>query len=650
MNTNFLAQKYPLDHLPNLITPRADWQPYPPDAWDALPVELRQNLIALGEDALTTPWPHLPATLYLRYVRDGNRAAFEADYFRRRNILVYLVLAECVEKRGRFLDSIANAVWSICEESTWCLPAHIGAQEAGTDLPDVTEPIVDLFAAETGMILAWTHYLHSPRLSILSPLLPARIEHEIQTRILAPALARDDFWWMGFTPREVNNWNPWINSNWLAAALLVESDEGRRLQAVDKILRSLDRFIVPYPEDGGCDEGPSYWGRAGASLYDCLELLYAASNGAINVYADPKIQNIGRFIYRAHIADDYYVNFADAPALVSPDGALVAGYGQRIGDAAMLAMGAWLIGRSSQGACFSPRDPGRDLTRALAAIFPHPHPKPLSHGERGDSPPPVGEGLGVRALPPLLRDIYLPNIQFFAARDQAGTSAGLYLAAKGGHNDESHNHNDVGHFIVYHDGKPLIIDVGVEVYTRKTFSPQRYEIWTMQSAYHSLPTVDGVMQCPGRQFAARNVDVDAGDKAACFALDIATAYPPEAHLNTWKRQITLKRGECVELVDAYECSQTPGVLTFSLMTPCQVDLSATGQVSLGAVDLPEGRSSASGRITYDSQQFTVTCDEISIHDARMGPAWGERVTRILFQVRAPAMQGQWKLTIEGFET
>ncbi len=92
-------------------------------------------------------------------------------------------------------------------------------------------------------------------------------------------------------------------------------------------------------------------------------------------------------------------------------------------------------------------------------------------------------------------------------RSSEGSAEGLYLAAQGGHNAESHNHNDVGNFIVYADGEPAIIDVGVETYTAKTFSAQRYEIWTMQSAYHNLPTVNGVMQGAGRQFEARDVDV-----------------------------------------------------------------------------------------------------------------------------------------------
>ena len=109
------------------------------------------------------------------------------------------------------------------------------------------------------------------------------------------------------------------------------------------------------------------------------------------------------------------------------------------------------------------------------------------------------------------------------------------LAAQAGNNGKSHNHNDVGNFLVYADGMPAIIDVGVETYTAKTFSPQRYEIWTMQSAYHNCPTIDGVMQSPGSQFAATNVSHHADDHAAELHLDLAKAYPPEAHLASWNR-------------------------------------------------------------------------------------------------------------------
>ena len=137
------------------------------------------------------------------------------------------------------------------------------------------------------------------------------------------------------------------------------------------------------------------------------------------------------------------------------------------------------------------------------------------------------EPASVAAEPPLLRDVWLgdTDMQLMAARDAAGTTDGLYLAAWGGHNGQSHNHNDVGNFLVYQNGQAALIDVGRPTYTRQTFSSDRYKIWAMQSAYHNLPTVNGYMQEAGRQFAASQVRYHADDTVAELQLDLAPAYP-----------------------------------------------------------------------------------------------------------------------------
>ena len=111
----------------------------------------------------------------------------------------------------------------------------------------------------------------------------------------------------------------WIISNWLTSVLLVEKDQGTRASQISKAMRCLDNFINIYPPDGGCDEGPGYWGHAGGALFYCLDILKSASDGAINLFEEPLIKNIGGYIYKAHIAGDYFVNFADASAKIGID-------------------------------------------------------------------------------------------------------------------------------------------------------------------------------------------------------------------------------------------------------------------------------------------------------------------------------------------
>ncbi len=472
-----LTGRFPLENLARVLLPRERWLPFAPAStragWEALPAPARKDLVAAGERHLGKEWPLLPASVFLEYARDGNRSRYEAIRSARRERLRELVVAECVEAKGRFTDEVVNGVWATCEETFWGVPAHLSLQKAGSGLPDVTEPVVDLFAAETASLLAWTDYLLGPQLGGINKLLRPRVQYEMQRRILVPNLERNDFWWMGFDPKRassLNNWTPWIDSNWLTAALLMEPDEKRRVTAVHKILRSLDRFLDGYADDGGCDEGPGYWGRAGGSLFDCLELLYSATGGAADFYREPLIQEIGRYIYRVHIAGDWFINFADASARNRINPELVFRYGKAIADEKMQAMAGYAAaGRGDRIGADS-------LGRQLAALF-------LSGGLAS-----------VPARPPLVRDAWMPGIQVMAARAKEGSTDGLYLAAQGGHNAESHNHNDVGNFIVFAGGQPVIIDVGVETYTAKTFSGSRYDIWTMQSAYHNLPTIGRVMQ------------------------------------------------------------------------------------------------------------------------------------------------------------
>ena len=628
-----LAQRYSPETLNTILRPQSEWQPYPTitvrKAWDNILSTARTVHLQQGEQFLGYSWPSLPATLFLEYARNGDRERYQLPHFARRAALGHLVIAECIENQARFLDDIVNGIWAICEETYWGIPAHVGVQVAGDGLPDSTEPTVDLFAAETSSLLAWTHYLLGEQLDSVSPLVRPRIAREIDIRILTPNLERDDFWWMGFVDkrngRRVNNWNPWICSNWLASALLMERDETRRQAMVAKILRSMDKFIDPHPLDGGCDEGPNYWGRAGASLFDCLELLYSATDGQIDLYDEPLIQEIGRFIHRVHIDEDYYINFADAPALVTPDPALVFHYGQRIQDESMMALGRWLAARqemADKGITQGRIDIPASLGRLLPALF------GLSALVDQD------------AIPPLPRDVWLPEIEVMVARDEPGHQGGFYLAAKGGHNDESHNHNDIGNFVVYGDGKPIIVDAGVETYTAKTFSWERYDIWTMQSGYHSLlPTVDGVMQQAGARFKASDVSYHSNDEEAQVMLNIASAYPPEACISSWQRTITLLRGQQIRIEDSYDLSKAVNQITLSLLTPCAVDLDSAGVVLFKEAEILEGRVSGTARLSYDGDQMQVHTETIPINDERLGSTWGSSLTRILFEIANPSRRG-----------
>ena len=626
---SMLAKGASVERLHAVLRPIENWTTVSPanerTGWAHLPDDLRAILIRNGERHIGSEWPPLQATRALEFAREGNRSRYEAASFGRRSVLQDLVIAECVEWQGRFLDDIVNGVWAICEESYWGVPAHLGLQKAGGGLPDTTEPTVDLFAAETGATLAWTLHLIGVGLDSVSPLVHPRIENEIRHRILGPCHEREDFWWMGFSgERRVNNWNPWICSNWLVALLAVESDSHLRAVTVHKILRALDNYIEGCPGDGGCDEGPSYWGVAGASLFDCLDILHAATDGAIDVFGEPLIRDMGAYIYRVHIQDRYFVNFADAPGRWSAPAALCYQYGRRTDDEGLVgfAAEAW---RASDPAS---RTRDRTFTRRLRTCF--------FWGELEAK---------TDAAAPYVADAFLPDIQVAAARDEKGSPGGWYIAAKGGHNNEHHNHNDVGNVIVYRDGKPLLVDAGVGTYTAKTFSPQRYDIWTMQSAYHNLPTINGTQQSVGEAFAAKAFTYKAEGSSAEISLDLAEAWPAKAGVRAWVRTVVLERGREVRVTDTWDLQSDPESLTLSLLTPCEATVSDR-ELTLGGRIIREGVESASAVIEYNAERLAPSLESVAIDpDDRLAQSWGGFLTRILFEAVDPSARGSWTIRI-----
>jgi len=621
-----LGKLYPREDLEQILISRTKWRPFPKAneraAWLAVSEKVRNTFINLGEEYLGKNVPNLPATIYLEYKRIGNRSNYQGIWLERRRMLHCLVLAECFEGKGRFRDAISNVLWAICEESSWTWPAHIGAQKAGVDLPETTEPIVALFSAQTADSLTWTVYLLKDRIDTVSPQICKRVQHEINLRILKPYLERDDFGWMGFKSRgdgrRPNNWNPWINSNVLTASLLIEENENRRLDLVYKVLRCLDNYMVPYPPDGSCDEGPSYWGHAGASLFDNLELLYSATDGRLSLYDNSLIREIGRFIYRAHISDDYFVNIGDCHARLDIYHDLIFRYGKRINDLKMQAFATYDL---TEEKLFSREKSFRSLGRILFSLFN----LPTILAAKSSSQP-------------LLRDVWLGNedMQMMAARDKEGSSTGLYIAGWAGHNGQSHNHNDVGNFIVFVDGRPFIVDIGKPTYTRQTFSSNRYNIPAMQSAYHNLPTINGVMQEAGRRYGAGNVTYESGEKFAQIKMDIAQAYPEQAGAKSWVRTVRLNRGRNIQLVDSFKLNKKSQDVVQNFITPCEVIHKEPGTVILKD---PEKQTELI--LQYESDKLSLEIEGIDINDESLLSIWDSRLYRILLKSKSPTGQDTW---------
>lgn len=569
--------------------------------FNELPEQLKKDLIQLGEDYLHYAYPSITATSFLEFSRTGNRVNYEAMYMDKRRALNALVLAECVENKGRFLDDIVNGIFSICEESGWQLPAHNSyiRNTPNLPLPDYEFPVLDLFACETGAQLAMIYYLLKDSLDKISPIVCKRIEYELHRRIFNPYL-NSHFWWMGQGSEIMCNWTIWCTQNILIAAfstMLLPQEDLRKLFL--KACESVDFFLKDYGEDGCCDEGAQYYRHAGLCLFNTLEVLNVITkNHFMECYQDKKIQNIALYILNVHIDDKYYINFADCSPVAGRAGVREFLFGKRLNSKDLMLFAAQDYRKNNDILAKEELN----LFYRVQAIFTH---NEILHFESKEA----------IQYP----DIFYQSAGLFIARDRS-----LTLAVKAGHNADSHNHNDTGSFIVYSNGMPMIIDVGVESYTQKTFSSKRYEIWTMQSAYHNLPTFGHVMQMDGKEHCATNVKTVLAKDYSNISMNIEHCYPKEAKIATYRRDFKLIKEKYIIIEDAF--GSLPKDSYLSLMTYEKPTIKEN-LIQVGSL----GNISVSGYLKMDIETIPIT-------DQRLKTAWEHDIYRIKIFLEEPSIR------------
>ena len=565
---------------------------------DSIPTEMRQSYVSYGEQYADKPWTVLPWTVFAEYKITGNRVNYEGICFEKRRQLAALVMAEIMEGKGRFIHQIIDGIGSFCEETWWGIPAHYSKPIPLTELQEV-----DLFNAETAGLIAWTRYMLEKQLDAFSSALCQRIDGEIERRILQPAVERD-YWWK----TAGMNWNPWICSNWLACVLICEKDDARKAEAIRQIRQATQAFIDAYPEDGGCDEGPGYWDRAAASMFEIMRLLDFEPTGVRSqetgvMRQESKVRRMAAYTYKTYIGNDYCVCFADAHENKAVQQVnIVYPFGLWLNDQTMREFGAWLGQRkqvlTNPAALFDKSGNFPTLGREL--FF-------LRH---------IREFMAEQPREPLLKDVWLPDLQIMTAR-----RGNLYVAMKGGHNGESHNHNDVGSFIVYRNNEPLFIDPAVGEYTAKTFGKDRYDIWTMQSQYHNLPQINGTDQKDGKTFAAKVVSHKNGQ----LTLDIAGAYPAEADVKSWKRTVTATKSG-ITVAEDFELN--------NYKRPARLMLMTTNRDALKY-------------ISYNHNQLEVSVEDVSNQlDPLLKGMWGQEMYRIVLTVKSKKMKQLIKYSIK----
>ena len=488
------------------------------DFWDGF---ADKEYVKLAQEAIDYAWPTIKATDYMEFIKTGKRA-MEPTHNERRSYLMLFFYAELAENKGRFLPQIVNGLLAICEETSWCASAH-WADEIPKNLPNITAPYIDLLAAETSEHLVSIITLLREPLMDFCPEIIERVEYELEYRIKSVYLAHKDYWWMGYGTRIPNNWNPWIISNLMTVFLVTEKDRTRLEASLNKMFDELQYYYDGMPDDGGCDEGPGYWGRAGASLFECVYQIKKATGGKLNLFNDEKLGKIGAFLKTVHVAKDYFVSVADSHYSPNAFSMIITyAFGKETGQRELMNFAAAVYRERTTNV-----DPYHHTNSNLRRmLYYHDFFDELKAYE-----PTYPVHTGVEILP----DVELAGIR---CEDKL-------VFAKGGHNDESHNHNDVGSFTFYDGLDPILADVGIGIYTRFTFSEHRYTMipW-VKAENHTIPAFNGVGQQYGVQYRADSFAAT-DDK---IEISFASAYPSEAGVLDVKRVLTVneKGMKCVD--------------------------------------------------------------------------------------------------------
>lgn len=478
------------------------------DAWNKLARnDSFKSIISEAEKLLKETIPDQPDDLFLDFSRTGNRTRWQRIAGLRRGRVHTLVLAECLENKGRFLPAFEELARQLCAERTWVMPAH----DAELRNFNGTSIDIDLGSSALAWSLAEASYLLGDKLShetrgLIHQNLNRRIFEPYQDMVLGK---RQKNWWLTGT----NNWNAVCLAGVTGSALAAIDSPDRRAFFVAAAEDHSKHFLEGFTDDGYCSEGLGYW-NYGFGYYVMLsEMIYQATGGKVDLLQKPKVKQIARFASEIEIINGVYPAFADCSINAQPGSRLMYYLSRRFG----MGLRSWEE--------INPASASGSLYDCMMYSFPN-------SASRTPVAQRVSAGPGMRS--------WFEQAGILICRPGSSSSSRFGVALKGGHNQEHHNHNDVGSFVVVLNDKPLLLDPGAEVYTARTFSSRRYESNVLNSFGHPVPVVAGKLQQTGSQARGRVVAHDFTDSTDTLVLDISSAYDV-AELKKLQRKFVYSR-------------------------------------------------------------------------------------------------------------
>ncbi len=450
------------------------------------------------------PLPELTDELYGDFHKTGRRLPFENVYFERRRRLarsaVWLLVSPSEDPlRGKHEADLLEKFRDIFEEVSWALPASTGWKD--NDHSGKEPMTIDLFCAETANLMA-------EMLDVFGEIIPTDLQGRIRERLhhaIFENYLQQDFFW----PDSDHNWNAVCHQGVVGAALSQVDDPLLLAKILHRMSFKLPKFLGGFTADGGCSEGPGYWGYGFGWFSVLNEQLETRTQGELSLFeGNPHIREIALYGPRTVLAGGNLVNFSDCVPTGGQRHSLLYYLADRLREKDCLLSAQENLRRLvSEGVDW----PGErtDVFYLLRTLLTCPPELPPSGSE-------------------LTRDSFLPDLAVMVARGADADGNLWEFAAKGGNNGEHHNHNDCGSFLLNLNGVRVIREIGAPEYNKAFFGPERYSSLEARSLGHSVPLVNGFEQPPRSENAAEVLLATHGDDRVEYVLDLTKCYPAEA--------------------------------------------------------------------------------------------------------------------------
>lgn len=474
--------------------------------------------------------PSIPYSYFKLFDETGSRTEFQSIYHIHRNILGAHYVAALVD--GTHIHDLEDAIWATCDEYSWCLNAHFGY--GGTKIPSVLngapngdgKPVpflreqpqmVDLCAAQTAADLAEIVYMLEDK---LAPVVVHRARKEVYERVLKPFMEiNTPFFW----ETSPHNWAAVCAGGVGIAAMYMIDDNDMLAPILTRCTESVEGFFTGFKADGVCAEGLGYWGYGFGHFMVYADLLKERTGGVIDLFDEPIAHKVALFHQNAYLNNDNAACFADCGEKASYEYGIIHYLYNRYNDVQI-----------PDEAYARPMFPGTSNVTYSTLII-----RNFLWSKPENPSGPLGNN-----------DAFYNETEWLISR-RTFDGVPAAMAVKGGNNNEPHNHNDVGSFVLDVNGEAILGDLGGGLYNKRYFSSERYDILVNGSHGHPVPVVNGAVQKAGEESAAKNYTSGSDAEKIWACMDIADAYQTPG-LASLQRCVSFCKNEMkLQIADTY---------------------------------------------------------------------------------------------------